>query len=97
MHNADAFEKPPATVADACELFLQGKSIPPGDHAAMPLVDAVVFASFATAGRILSVMQRSADPCNAAADLLRVKQETERVVMEAAHVATISCKQSPND
>ena len=85
----DEFARPPASVADACELFLQGTNLVWGDPAANTLVQAIVFASFATAGRLLAAMQPSLDPCNAAQELLRVRAEAERVVIEAAHLASI--------
>lgn len=81
------FQNPPGSVQDTCDEYLQRKGVARDDRAAAALSEAVAFGCAATAGRIGGVMQPNDRRCNTKALLLQVREEADRVFIEAVHAA----------
>lgn len=81
------FLNPPNSVQATCDQYLQRKGVQPGDKAAAALSEAVAYGCAATAGRIGAVMQPDDRRCNTRALLSQVRDEADRVFLEAVHSA----------
>lgn len=82
-----AFERPPSSVQEACDQFLQQKGVGPGDPAAEVLQEAVAFGQVTAMGRTLASVPADATQCNAQDARSRVLQVSTQVLAEAAQLS----------